>query len=57
MIEFSIHSGVLLSLFDSEDGGDMFARNSVDPFNGLHGVLSQRIVVLFNVKKMVRLSV
>jgi hypothetical protein len=33
-------AGILLGLFDSEDGGDMFLRNR------LHGVISQKI--LFN---------
>jgi hypothetical protein len=41
------HADILLDLFDPEDGGDMFLRNVVLTFNGLHGIVSQKIVVLF----------
>jgi hypothetical protein len=41
----SFHSSILLSLFDSEDGDDMFLRNVFGLiFNGLHGFLSHKTV-------------
>jgi hypothetical protein len=42
------HAGFLLGLFfNPEDGGDMFFRNVGLTFNGLHGLISQKIK-LFN---------
>jgi hypothetical protein len=41
---YLLHAGLLLGLFfDPEDGGYMFLRN-VGCFNGLHGVISEKIV-------------
>jgi hypothetical protein len=41
------HAGILLSLFfDPEDGGDMFLRNFGFTFNGLQGVISQKLILL-----------
>jgi hypothetical protein len=42
------HAGFLLGLFfDPEDGGDMFLQN-VLTFNGLHGVIFQKIELFIN---------
>jgi hypothetical protein len=39
------HSGILLALFfDSEDGGDVSPKRR-STFDGLHGVISQKIVL------------
>jgi hypothetical protein len=37
------HAGILFALFYPEDGGGMFLSN-----DGLHGVISQKIVTLHN---------
>jgi hypothetical protein len=40
------HTGFLLGLsFDPENGGNMFLRNVGLTFNGLHGIISQNIVL------------
>jgi hypothetical protein len=45
LLSTCFHPGFLLGLFfDPEDGGDMFLPN-VGCFNGLHGVISQKIVL------------
>jgi hypothetical protein len=36
---------LLASFFDPEDGGDIFVRNVGLTFNGLYGVMPQRIVL------------
>jgi hypothetical protein len=44
------HAGFLHGLiFDPEDGGDMFLRKLRMTFNGLHGVISQKIVLFMGV--------
>jgi hypothetical protein len=41
------HADFVLGLFfDPEDGDDMFLRNVCCLFNGLHGVISQKIILL-----------
>jgi hypothetical protein len=39
------HAGILLGLFDPEDGGDTFLRNVLLTFNEPHGAISQKIVL------------
>jgi hypothetical protein len=38
------HAGILLGLFDLEDGGDVPLKRRLT-LNGLHGVISQKIVL------------
>jgi hypothetical protein len=41
---YLLHAGFLLGLyFDPEDEGDMFPAKCLLTFNGLHGVISQKI--------------
>jgi hypothetical protein len=39
------HAGILLVLFYHEDGGDIFLRNVGLNFDGIHGVISQKIIL------------
>jgi hypothetical protein len=38
------HAGILLDLFDPEDGGDAPPKHRLT-FNGLHGVISQKLLL------------
>jgi hypothetical protein len=43
------HAGILLGLFDPEDGGDVSPKRRLT-FNGLHGVISPKILLFITYK-------